>query len=407
MRRGKKFFAVILSLGLLFSTLFYGNSFVTKADTQSIRACWISFLDMEIYLCDLNESEFTGKVNDMYDRIISNNMNTVIVHVRAMGDAMYPSKYYPWSVYLSSDRSDPGYDPLAIMVELAHDKGLRFEAWVNPYRLSKDAETTEEFLATEYDEKYNDLILTYENAEGEICLSLDPSNQKAIELIRDGVVEIVANYDVDAIHFDDYFYMDYMADDLEIIERQRYVNAMVAQIYEAIKNENPDCEFGISPAGNLDNARKQGADIDTWLSVPGYLDYIMPQIYWSDNFITEEGTVAMFTDRCEEWLELNQLNIRMYVGLALYRVREDSYNDLGWSSASDNLATQWKKACEMGFDGFALFRYQWLELEISTEELKNLQQYLEDNPLGGHLAIRDTAKYILNIGARNLINREE
>ena len=100
---------------------------------------------MEVLLQDKNETEFRTKVSAMYDNVVKYGMNTVIVHVRAMGDAMYPSNYYPWSTYLSTNRSNPGYDPLQIMVELAHKKNLQFEAWINPYRLSRDNKTTASF----------------------------------------------------------------------------------------------------------------------------------------------------------------------------------------------------------------------------------------------------------------------
>ncbi|MDE6983398.1 MAG: family 10 glycosylhydrolase, partial [Lachnospiraceae bacterium] len=121
----------------------------TTASVQK-KACWISFLDIEVLLKDKSEKEFRTKVSAMYDNVVKYGMNTVIVHVRAMGDAMYPSDYYPWAEYFSSDRSDPGYDPLEILIELAHSKNLQFEAWINPYRLSRDSKSTASFKATPY-----------------------------------------------------------------------------------------------------------------------------------------------------------------------------------------------------------------------------------------------------------------
>ena len=93
------------------------------AENLDKKACWISFLDMETYLKDKKEAEFRTKVSQMYDKVKEYGMNTVLVHARAMGDAMYPSAYFPWSIYISEDRSNPGYDPLQIMVELAHKIG--------------------------------------------------------------------------------------------------------------------------------------------------------------------------------------------------------------------------------------------------------------------------------------------
>ena len=138
MKYTKKTISLILTLVCLICTITGGP--VANANQNSNndkRACWISFLDMEEYLLDLSEDEFRTKISQMYDNIISYGMNTVIVHTRAMGDAMYPSEYFSLSIYLDSDRS-MAYDPMHIMVELAHEKMLYFEAWINPYRLSKN-----------------------------------------------------------------------------------------------------------------------------------------------------------------------------------------------------------------------------------------------------------------------------
>lgn len=147
-----KIFIYVIDFILVMCIMFGNFSIVACADDAvfEMRACWISYIDIESYLRDLDEDQFTSRLNEMYDNIINNNMNTVIVHVRAMGDAMYPSDYYPWSVYITSDRSAPEYDPLEIMVRLAHEKGLRFEAWINPYRLSHNDTTTNSFKETKY-----------------------------------------------------------------------------------------------------------------------------------------------------------------------------------------------------------------------------------------------------------------
>ena len=348
-----------------------------KAQSKSdVKACWVSYQDINAVLKDKSEADFRSALNIMYDSIIDHKMDTVIMHVRAMGDAMYPSSYYPWSTYISSDRGNPGYDPLKIMVELAHAKGLRFEAWINPYRISLSDTTTNSFKGTEYYSKYSSYIIEYESGE-QTCLVLDPSKQEARDLISNGVMEIVSNYQVDAIHFDDYFYVSGMMDQLPEATKKENVNKLVKQVYGAIKSVNPDCLFGISPAGNLSNARAQGADIDTWLSQDGYVDYIMPQIYWSDNYKTGSGNVAMFTNRCNEWKAINTKDKPIYVGLALYRVGEKSEIDLGWSSSSDNLARQYQIAHDLDYDGFGLFRYEWLNMDVSATELINLESQID------------------------------
>ena len=292
--------------------------------------------------------------------------------MRALGDAMYPSDYYPWSASLTTDRSNPGYDPLQIMVELAHRKNLQFEAWINPYRLSRDNKSTASFKATPYYELFRPYSIEYKATGSQTCLALDPARQETKDLITNGIKEIVSRYDVDGIHFDDYFYVSGMADQLDIATKKSNVNTLIAQVYQTIKSIKPDCTFGISPAGNPDNARAQGADIDTWLSTPGYIDYIMPQIYWTDIYVTGNDTKHMFTDRCNAWLNLNRRDIPIYVGLALYRVGTNSQSDLGWATSDSNLAYQYVTAKQLGYDGCALFRYQWLEKDIAAQELNHL-----------------------------------
>lgn len=375
----KKIVSVLVTVILLLGT-YYIHSYKNVAaidNSDNIRACWISYLDIQTYLKDLSREEFEIKVSDMYKRIKDNNLNTVIVQVRAMADAIYPSEYFPWSIYISSDRTPLSYDPLEIMIELAQKENLRFEAWINPYRVSMSNTTTNSFENTSFYHDYKDFIMEYENPSGEICLSFDPSKTETIRLIVSGVKEIVQNYDVDGIHFDDYFYVSGMSPELSADKRKEYVNNMVKTIYDTIKSIDEDCEFGISPAGNIENARAEGADIDKWLSTPGYIDYIMPQIYWTDNYVTTEGEITYFSKRCDEWNRINTLNLPMYLGMGLYRVGEESSIDLGWSADNDNLASQYKKSSLMGFDGYAVFRYQWLELDVAEDELYNLKKSVE------------------------------
>lgn len=375
----KKILSYLLSCIMLFSLLAISPATQLSANAASAintkKACWISFLDIEVLLQDKNEKDFRAKVSAMYDNVIKYNMNTVIVHVRALGDAMYPSDYYPWAAYFTTDRTDPGYDPLQIMIDLAHQKNLQFEAWINPYRLSRDNESTLSFKATPYYEQFLPFTIEYKTSGGQTCLVLDPSRQETRDLITNGVREIVRRYDVDGIHFDDYFYVSGMADNLDIASKKANVNALISQVYKTIKSVKPNCTFGISPAGNTDNARSQGADIDTWLSTPGYIDYVMPQIYWTDVYVTSKGVEHMFTNRCTAWQQINKLDLPIYVGLALYRVDTTSKSDLGWATSDTNLAYQYLTAKQLGYDGYSLFRYEWLEKDIATAELNHLKIY--------------------------------
>ena len=371
--------AVCLFLSVFDNTVQTVKQYLPKQANieESKRACWISYIDIQKYLSDKNEAAFRAKVHAMYNTVKKNGMNTVIVHARAMGDAFYPSEYFPYSEYLSKNRKQPTYDPYEILVSAAHDEGLKFEAWVNPYRISIGTETTESFMQTPYYVQYQSMIIEYESESG-TCLSLDPENVEAQQLVVDGVSEIMTRYPVDGIHFDDYFYIPGMKDSCSVEEKKQAVNKLVHSVYCVIKEKNKDCEFGISPAGNPDYARSQGADIDTWVSEEGYIDYIMPQIYWTDHYRTESGEVQMFSERSLQWMQLRtNPHIKLYIGLALYRAGEVSDTDVGWSMQNNNLAEQWSRSDGMGYDGFALFRYAYLEESSAQTELENLQTYLK------------------------------
>ncbi len=378
-KQHKKTLPRAIAFIMLFSLLSMSPVMRIHAEVNSApdtkKACWISFLDIEALLKDKSEQDFRNKVAAMYDNVTKYGMNTVIVHVRALGDAMYPSDYYPWAEYFTTDRSDPGYDPLQIMLDLAHQKNLQFEAWINPYRLSRDSKSTRSFKATPYYEQFRSFLIEYKASSGQTCLVLDPANPETRTLITNGVKEIVRRYDVDGIHFDDYFYVPGMADNVDTATRKTNVNALISQVYQTIKSLRPDCTFGISPAGNPDSARSQGADIDTWLSTPGYVDYIMPQIYWTDVYVTSRGAEHMFTNRCTAWAQINKQDLPLYVGLALYQAGAKSKSDLGWSTSDTNLAYQYLTALQLGYDGYSLFRYQWLEKDIATTELEHLKIY--------------------------------
>ncbi|MDD6327573.1 MAG: family 10 glycosylhydrolase [Lachnospiraceae bacterium] len=339
------------------------------------RACWISYLDFELYLKDLNEAEFREQVSSMYDIILEHQLNTVIVHVRAFGDAIYPSDYYPYATYLYSDRNSRGYDALKIMIDMAHERGIYFEAWINPYRISKDDASTASYLQTKQYKSILPYTIMYQTANGETAMALDPKSEKTQALIVNGVRELLDNYAVDGIHFDDYFYVRGMDDDLSTSLKMEYVNQLIQQVYEVV-HQYKNVTFGISPAGNLENARAQGADVDIWLSQDGYIDYIMPQIYWSDMYIVNEETIRMFKNRCNEWMNINMLHKPMYIGLALYRVGEKDFVDYGWSEHSRNLADQCAYLYENGCNGFALFRFEWLRKEQSEAELCALKEYI-------------------------------
>lgn len=338
--RKTKIVFFVLAAAISIAASIMNCKITVQASEMDIRAVWISYLDYA-NLKDNSQDEFINNVNSMFDNVLNRNLNTVIVQVRAFSDAIYPSDYYGWCSYITSNGSGPGYDPLAIMIESAHARGLRIEAWINPYRIS-------------------------------LSESYDPGDPAVKELVLAGVDEVVRNYAVDGIHFDDYFYRN--GDPTPIDEKQQNVNELIRNVYSRIKSLNSNVKFGISPAGNIDNCRGAGADVDTWLSESGYIDYIMPQLYWTDQY-GNDGNITMFSDRLWQWKSLIHNDVSLMVGLALYKVEGKPDNDPGWSWSNSNLSEQVGKASSAGAVGYSLFRYDFLNYPSTQEELNNLHEY--------------------------------
>lgn len=331
------------------------------------KAVWFSYINMQT-LKDNEESEFKSNFTQICETIKNNQLDTIIVQVRPFMDSIYPSDLFPISTSISSS-NEMNYDALEIMVDIAHNHHLKIEAWINPYRISYNAAQLNYFSE-------NSMIADWIDSEhilinGSTAI-LNPASEKARDYIVSGVEEIINKYDVDGIHMDDYFYVEALFGNTTIEERCQNVNLLVKQLYQMIKEKDASITFGISPQGNLDNARNIGADIDTWLSESGYVDYVMPQIYWSDQW-GMDGSVEMFSTRVSAYSELHTNdNIKIYAGLALYLAGQNVKDDIGWSQNTDNLKRQSDILKEYGWNGFSLFDYESMNDPSTHEELNNL-----------------------------------
>lgn len=284
---------------------------VKKAEAaNNMRGVWLSFIDQQSYLRGKGKAEYDAAFKSICQTAASKGLNAIFVHVRSHNDAIYPSKIYPWSSQMLLG-ADPGFDPLADMVQIAHQNGLQIHAWINPYGYRNGAICGNPALAT------NENIIA-------------------------GVTEILDKYAVDGIHFDDYFPPIGAAN----------INSMVSGVHTVCAKHGK--VFGIAPQGNIQNCLAAGADVNTWLSTPGYVDYIAPQIYWTDNY-GAAGTTTMSSTRLAAWKSLNKANIPMYVGMALYRAGSPSASDMGWSRQTNNLAIQSQKAQSLGYTGYILY----------------------------------------------------
>ena len=242
--------------------------------SDELRGVWISYLDWERLPAD--QESFKREVDKMIDRCLELKMNAVFVHVRPDADAVYPSAYFPWSRFVTGTQGqNPGYDPLAIFVKAAHNKGLQFHAWINPYRVTGYHNTWEQVSDQNPAKKWltdadpsNDRWVLKQNG----AYYFNPAIPQVRELIINGVREIAQKYTVDGIHFDDYFYpevdnsnasrwfdkpeYDASGSSLTIAQwRRENVNELIRGVYRAVKEARPSAKFGISPEGYVDHLR--------------------------------------------------------------------------------------------------------------------------------------------------------
>ncbi len=344
----------------------------TQAPTGETRAVWISYLEYQSIMQGKSKSQFTNSIKTMFANIASDGFNTVFVHVRSHSDAMYNSDIYPWSVYCTgTEGNNPGYDPLEIMVNEAHNKGLRIEAWINPYRIKGNSNTSKIAKnSPAYKWLNTDKVIVLNNG-----IFYNPADEEVINLIVSGVEEIVRNYDVDGIHFDDYFYptTDASFDKNHYNEykanggtkglaawRRSNVNTLIKRVYSAIKNIDSSCRFGVSPAGNMDqNYDTLYCDVYTWVTSAGYVDYICPQIYFGFN--NKSRPYLTVLDEFSKMIIRS--DIELIIGLAAYKIgAEDTYAGANgkteWQENTDILARQITAARnEKYYGGFALYRY--------------------------------------------------
>lgn len=338
-----------------------GKTIQVPAADEEFRAVWIAYYDFDDSRGSDRES-FRKYAARMFDNAADMGMNAVVVHVRPFSDAMYKSKYYPWSKYASGVQgTSPGYDPLEIMVEEAHARNLEIHAWLNPYRITSSGTDIEKLAKSNPARKWlsnsktsdDRNVLAYGGA-----LYYNPSKSAVRKLIINGVKEIVSNYDVDGIHFDDYFYPSLKMSEYETVFdapeyeeyaakrresgkkpmsivdwRKKNVNTLVKGVYSAVKDINPDVVFGISPGGFIDyfdDVNRWYVDYRTWLSKPGYVDYICPQIYWSFNSLN----TYPFMETLVKWSDAVRLDsVKLYIGIPAYKM--NSKNSLGSSVPVD------------------------------------------------------------------------
>ncbi|WP_255298457.1 glycoside hydrolase family 10 protein [Brevibacillus dissolubilis] len=274
-------------------------------------------------------------------------MNAVIVQVKPTSDAFYPSEYGPWSQYLTGVQGkDPGYDPLAFLIEEAHKRNLEFHAWFNPYRISMNDKLAN-LVPNHPARLHPDWVVSYGGK-----LYYNPGIPAAKDFVTNSILEVVKKYDIDAVHLDDYFY-PYRVADVEFPDEATYqtygaaqfankddwrrnnTDTFVYQLSTAIKQEKSYVKFGISPFGVWRNKAVDPTGSDTQAGQTNYddlfadtrkwaqnewIDYIAPQVYWNFGFAP-----AAYEKVTDWWMKQTEgKNIHLYIGQAAYKVNANN-----------------------------------------------------------------------------------
>lgn len=364
-------------------------------ENSEFKAVWVPYLSLDMQ----NEAQqHFGSFKEKFDRILKeiceSGANTVLVHVHAFGDAMYRSSYYPWSHLLTGKQGkDPGYDALAYMVEAAHEAGLQIHAWINPLRI-RSTQTPAELSADNIHSKWrndNDPANDRWTVETDSGIYFNPAYEEVRTYIIDSVRELLANYNVDGVHMDDYFYPTeeeyfdeeayaaYLSSEGEANEkmslqnwRMDHINQLVSGLYQAVKEQKETLLFGISPQGNMDNCTAMCADIATWGSQSGYVDYLCPQLYYPFDSPTQP-----FTRTAQEWVTLvSNPAVKLYGGLALYKAGDPEADGGAWVGSGDVIRQQLEVLHENGYDGFALYSNAYLTAMRTAVEMEQILECL-------------------------------
>ncbi len=353
-------------------------------EEQEIRGIYISYLEYLTYFQGNSLNINKAYINKMLDNVKSLKFNTIFLQVSPFSDSIYNSKIFPYSYTLSGvEGKNPGMDYLDYFLREGHKRNLKIHAWINPYRIS----STNDITKLSKDNPAYSLLNTNDVKISNLGIYYNPASPKAIDLILKQVYELISNYDLDGIHFDDYFYVDQEIDNENYLKyslnnpnitlgdyRLQIVNTMIKSVYKLIKDYNSKIIFSIAPDGNINNNYDlHFADVKTWLKEDNYVDIIMPQVYYGF-----ENQYKPFIETVTEWNNLIENKVKIIPVLAFYKVGSfDNQAGSGGNEWQDNdniISRQINYVKTLNkYEGFSLFRYDFLY----NQDFKNLKTDIE------------------------------
>lgn len=341
---------------------------VAVSHEREMRGVWIATVSNINWPSSrgLSAAAQQAELDALFSRTEELGFNAVFFQVRAEADAFYASELEPWSRYLSGTQGvDPGYDPLAYAIGAAHERGLELHAWLNPYRAA--ANRTAPTDASHVSNTLSGSVANYGNFQW-----LDPGNAAAEAHTLAVVRDVLSRYDIDGLHFDDYFYpypneddfpdgasyAAYQGDggDLDCGDwRRDNVNRMVRRVSEVVAEVAPNVRFGISPFGiyrpgipegitGLDQYAAIYADPPVWIN-EGWVDYLAPQLYWPST-----QTRQAYEPLTEWWGALAQAGRSVWAGNYLSQLGSSDAWDV------DEIREQVRITRDSAMDGNIMFQ---------------------------------------------------
>ena len=373
---------------------------------KNFRAIWFSFIEWKNLNGGKSEEEWKKTIDEIIKNLENFKINNVFIHAISHSDSFYKSDLYPMSNIVSKNGKFVDYDPFKIFVDKLKEKGFKIHAWINPLRgmfdddykkISDSYQTKKWYNAKNRKDYYmKDKLKRY---------WLNPANEEVRNFTKKAVEEIINKYNnIDGVHIDDYFYPaglsngEMLDDDKDYFEKYGLKNLKIdnwrrENITELIKVFYETCSkhkkiFGVSPQGNMENNLNNMFFDQKKVIEEGYLDYIMPQIYFGF-----KNETMNFCDCVKKWEKLikdnkKDKNIDLYVGLAAYKcgMQDDVYAKGGRYEWRDNKDVLKRQICYLNeienCEGFTFFSYDSFfnpkkEVEeIVEEEKKNLLQVL-------------------------------
>lgn len=355
------------------------------------RAIFISYIELQKYLKNKDEETAKENIDKMINSLDEYKFNFILLQVRSFSDAIYKSNYYPWSKTISSSEGVAySFDVLDYFIKKTHERNMELHAWINPYRIRTTSNTSD---ISKSNPAYK-LLNTNDVDISNKGIYYNPASPTVKKLILNGVEEILKKYDVDGIHYDDYFYPnldidsknyeEYIKTNKKITKEEFHllmVNNLVKETYKLTKKYN--VTFGISPEGNIkNNYTRNQADVYTWGGSNEYVDYLMPQIYYGF-----ENESAPFYEVLNSWNDLvEESNVKIIPALAFYKINQkDVYARSGeneWIENDDIIYRQILLSRNIdSYAGFSIFRYDSVFAEEKTEavnnEIKNMKKAIE------------------------------